>query len=92
MHFNQRRCDGNLLIPDPKLRRHSTTTKGLGETGFAQELVDYTDVHECKKIEKIYLSPDCFGDSSHSRACRMGNIFAEHEMPRAGWPYLHLGQ
>lgn len=56
--------------------------KGLGETGFAQELVDHTELNERKKIEKIYLSPDCFGDSNHSRARRMGNVFAENDMPR----------
>jgi phage terminase large subunit len=57
-------------------------TKGIGEAAFAQELVDYTEVNERKRIDKVYLSPDCFGDSSLSRARRMGDVFATADMPR----------
>ena len=57
-------------------------TKNMGEAALAQELVDYTEELERPKIEKIYLSPETFGDTNTSRARRMGNVFAANGLPR----------
>lgn len=80
----------------------SYLTKGLGEVGLAQEIVDMTlqsDAGADKgKIVKIYLSPETFGDTSHSRARRMGDVFSQNDMPRpvaannsreTGWRLMH---
>jgi phage terminase large subunit len=73
--------------------------KGLGEAALAEEAVDRTLAGPGKgKIVKIYLSPDTFGESSFSRARRMGNVFVTYHMPRPvpannkredGWRLMH---
>jgi hypothetical protein len=56
--------------------------KGLGEAALAEEILDYTPDAERKRVERIYLSPETFGDNILSRARRMGNVFVGAELPR----------
>lgn len=71
--------------------------RGIGETALAEEIVRLSEVEQ-KKIIKIYLSPEVFGDTSYSRAKRMGDVFASRQMPRPtpannkredGWRLMH---
>jgi len=55
---------------------HSVTYRELalrevGEAALAQEIVRLT--HK-EKIDRVYLSPDCFGDNENSRAKQIGDI------------------
>lgn len=77
----------------------SYLTKGLGERALAEEIIDLTELGNDKgKIVKAYLSPETFGDTSHSRARRIGDVFAERGYPRPvaannkredGWRFMH---
>lgn len=75
-------------------------TRGLGEAALAEEIVRYTelDANEPKKIQKVYLSPETFGDQSYSRARRIGDVFVSRNLPRPirannkredGWRIMH---
>jgi hypothetical protein len=75
-------------------------TRGLGEAALAEEIVRFTetDVNEPKKIQKVYLSPETFGDTSYSRAKRIGDVFVARNLPRPikannkredGWRIMH---
>lgn len=73
--------------------------RGLGEAALAEELSDMTELAGAtKKITKIYLSPEIFGESAFSRAKRMGDIFVANKLPRPtpannkredGWRLMH---
>ncbi len=75
-------------------------TRGIGEAALAEEIVRFTEynANEPKHIAKIYLSPETFGDTSYSRARRMGDVFAARNLPRPirannkredGWRIMH---
>lgn len=58
--------------------------KGLSERALAEEICARMagDEKLKKRINKIYLSPETFGDSKHSRAQNMGDVFTIHDLPR----------
>jgi phage terminase large subunit len=73
--------------------------KGLGEMALAEEICDITE-RDCakKQIVKIYLSPETFGETSYSRARRIGDVFVSRGLPRPvpannkredGWRVMH---
>lgn len=75
-------------------------TRGLGEYALAEEIYRLTELNpnEPKKIQKIYLSPETFGDTSYSRARRIGDVFVSRGLPRPipannkredGWRIMH---
>lgn len=61
---------------------HELLVKGMTEKALAQTICDHTDPPDRKYITKIYLSPDTFGDTSFSRARRMGDVFTTEQLPR----------
>lgn len=72
--------------------------KGIGEAAFAEEVADYCEERWRHRISSIFLSPETFGDSIHSRARRIGDVFESHMLPRPqiaystrvdGWSFLH---
>lgn len=77
----------------------SYITKGLGEAALAEQICDYTELDNAKKnIVKVYLSPETFGETSYSRARRIGDIFVARGLPRPipannkredGWRLMH---
>lgn len=75
-------------------------TRGIGEAALAEEIVRFTeyDANESKRIQKVYLSPETFGETSYSRARRIGDVFAARGLPRPhrannkredGWRIMH---
>lgn len=78
---------------------HEYLTKGMGEAALAEEISDHTEsMSDIKHIQKIYLSPDCFGENTFSRAKKMGNVFVARGMKRPvpanndridGWRVMH---
>ena len=70
---------------------------GISEVALAGEACHLTDDREIRRMERVYLSPDCFGDSL-SRAHRMGDVFSTFHLPRPvpafnkrveGWTLLY---
>jgi len=75
-------------------------TKGIGESALAEEIADFTEANpnEPKKIQKVYLSPETFGETRYSRAKRIGDVFVSRGLPRPipannkredGWRLMH---
>jgi hypothetical protein len=57
--------------------------KGIGEAALAEQICDQTEnSFDDKKVVKIYLSPETFGESPYSIARRMGNVFVARGLPR----------
>lgn len=73
--------------------------RGIGEAALAEEICDLTERNnDQKKIAKVYLSPETFGENSYSRARRIGDVFASRGLPRPvsannkredGWRLMH---
>ena len=73
--------------------------RGIGEAALAEEICDLTERNNDKgKIIKCYLSPETFGESSYSRARRIGDVFVQRGLPRPisannkredGWRLMH---
>jgi phage terminase large subunit len=72
--------------------------KGLSERALAEEIIDLCDDKEIKRIAKILLSPETFGESIRSRARNMGDVFVTQQLPRPqkannervnGWRHMY---
>jgi phage terminase large subunit len=88
---------------DIPITYRSYLCRGLGESALAEEICDLTEAgcygeKEKEHIVKVYLSPETFGDSGHSRARRIGDVFATRGLPRPmpannkredGWRLMH---
>ena len=93
----------NVAGRDIPITYRSYLCKGLGEAALAEEICDLTEAgcygeKEKEHIVKVYLSPETFGDSNHSRARRIGDVFAGRGLPRPhpannkredGWRLMH---
>lgn len=73
--------------------------RGIGEAALAEEICDLTERNNDRpRIIKCYLSPETFGETSYSRARRIGDVFAARGLPRPvsannkredGWRLMH---
>lgn len=82
----------DLALKDGKKKTFLVTfdeylVKGLSERALAEEIVDRSVLHlgagkTQRTINKIFLSPETFGESIRSRARNMGDVFAAAVLPR----------